>query len=98
NLLREVRMVISFDPFTMLIVEAALCGTPVLCIPNDPDCTQAQLDHTASIPGVFWIPEQMPKATADLEHVQAWHDGQMRTWDKSFEAFLTETQKWGAYR
>lgn len=92
-LLGSVEYLISFDPFTAMVPEALLCGTPVLIHAPRSSWTREQIESHGWVNyGVAWKPAELQIAKAQV-HLAFDHYEQLRQrFSASIDHFVRLTQ------
>ena len=92
ELLGSIDYLISFDPFTAMVPEALLCGTPVL-IPTQGAWTRAEIESHGWVPyGVAWSLDELDQARATVHLAFDHYQNMRREFARRIDAFIDSTQ------
>lgn len=93
DLLGSVEYLLSFDPFTAMVPEALLCGTPVLIHAPRSTWTREQIESHGWIKhGVAWQPAELPIAKAHVHLAVDHYQHLRREFAASIDHFIRQTQ------
>ena len=83
---------ISFDPFTAVVLEAVLVGTPVLIHAPRNQWTRTQVEAHGWTPhGIAWTPDELDHARATVHHAHPHYERLLATFQGRIDAFLQAT-------
>ena len=91
-LLQSVELLVSFDAFSGTVMEATMCGTPVLMAGEAREHRDKYASLRPSLPGVAWSEEEIPAArdAAQRSHEVFWACAKAA--DSDVGCFIAETQ------
>lgn len=92
--IKSLDLLISFDPFTAMVVEAVCVGTPVLIRPpKDHHWNRDTIgQHNWAPHGVAWSAEELPDARASVRLAFDHYDALRAIFAKRIDAFVEATQ------
>lgn len=85
-------LLISFDPFTMLVLESVLVGTPVLVHAPRSSAAASALDGWLPY-GVAWSPDELPWALSTVGMAGAAYDVKRAEFARTVDDFVAVTQE-----
>gem|GEM_PF-5607696 len=92
--LKTLEYLISFDPFTAMTQEAAICGTPSLIVNADEFWTREKLEtNVAMPPGIAWSPEELDHARATVGEAYDHYQALLPRFAQQIDDFVEETQR-----
>lgn len=91
DVLAGASLLVSFDPFTSMVVESVLLGTPVLVHSPAAGAAAAALDGWLPY-GVAWSPDELPWALSTVGMAGAAYDVKRAEFARSVDDFITTTQ------
>lgn len=107
NFISTLDYLISFDLFSIINLEAPLCGTPVLLIDSgnmwnpskrSRDTTtgwsKSEFDEVGWVPyGIAWNYEELEKAREEVHLARPHYESLLPVFQKRIDNFITDTQK-----
>lgn len=90
----SLEMLISFDPYTALVAEAVVAGTPVLIRSGDEAWSKAEVERQGWVPyGVAWSEDELDWARLTVGMAAGHYDSMRSTFSARIDAFVGETQE-----
>jgi hypothetical protein len=92
DLFRRSRLLVSYDTLSSVNTEAAMCGCPVLIIPNGPYSREEIARGEMGMDGIAWGEEELPRAIATLPDVMVSYQKVASGRSKAVADFIERTQ------
>lgn len=93
DLLAGAELLVSFDEFSVVNVEAILLGTPVLLYPSD-QLTRAQIEAEGWVwHGVAWSPAEVDAARLATNGAHDWYAAKRLRFAREIDDFVERTQR-----
>lgn len=93
GLVRRLDYLISFDPFTAVITEAVVSGTPVVVLPHEMGQAVIGMESQWNLYGVAWGFDELDKARSNVHLAWQNYEDLKRVFRQRVKRFVRETQK-----
>lgn len=91
--IRTFDYLISFDPFTAVILESVLSGTPVLIVGEHPHMSRQQITNHGWTPyGVAWSADELEEARREVHLAYDHYQSLLPVFAKRIDNFVEQTQ------
>ena len=94
DLLRRCRLLYCFDNSTILVYEAAMCGCPVVIIPDGTHSSWEYEQLELGTFGISWGPENLEQTLRGIDELPRQYDKVVADFGENLDLFIQHTQSW----